>query len=46
VAHDSVERLRDLMALESLEEVFSQLVEQQDPERTAQDIVGVMRTTR
>jgi ABC-2 type transport system ATP-binding protein len=42
VAHDSVERLRDLMALESLEEVFSQLVEERDPEATAQDIVQIM----
>ena len=42
VAHDSVEHLRDLMALESLEEVFSQLVEERDPRATAEDIVDVM----
>lgn len=42
VAHDSVERLRGLMALESLEEVFSQLVEERDPEATARDILQVM----
>jgi ABC-2 type transport system ATP-binding protein len=42
VANDSMERLRDLMALESLEEVFSQLVEERDPHATAQDIVRVM----
>jgi ABC-2 type transport system ATP-binding protein len=43
VAHDSVDRLRDLMARESLEEVFSQLVQQEDPESTAREIVGVMK---
>ena len=42
VADDSVERLRDVMALASLEEVFSQLVEQRDPEGTARDIVAVI----
>lgn len=42
VAHDSVEHLRDLMALASLEEVFSQLVEEQDPEVTAREIVQVV----
>jgi ABC-2 type transport system ATP-binding protein len=42
VAHDSVEHLRDLMALKSLEEVFSQLVEERDPETTAREIVQVM----
>jgi ABC-2 type transport system ATP-binding protein len=44
VAHDSVDRLRDLMARESLEEVFNQLVQQEDPESTAREIVGVMKT--
>ena len=42
VANDSVERLRDLMALESLEDVFSQLVEERDPEATAREIVQVV----
>jgi len=42
VANDSVERLRDLMALESLEEVFSQLVEERDPEATAREIVQIV----
>jgi len=42
VADDEVERLRDVMALGSLEEVFSQLVEQRDPERTAQEIAEVV----
>jgi ABC-2 type transport system ATP-binding protein len=43
VAHDSVERLRDLMKLPSLEEIFSQLVLEQDTEKAAQDIVEVMK---
>ncbi len=42
VADDSVGRLRDVMALGSLEEVFGQLVEQKDPERTAQEIAGIV----
>ena len=42
VADDSVERLRNLMQLPSLEEIFSQLVNQEDAEKIAQDIVGVM----
>jgi ABC-2 type transport system ATP-binding protein len=43
VAHDSVERLRDLMRLPSLEEIFSQLVLEQDTEKVAHDIVEVMK---
>lgn len=46
VAHDSVARLRDLMALESLEAVFSELVEQADPAATASEIVEVMERRR
>ena len=42
VAHDSVERLRDLMALESLEQVFAELVMQEDPAQVARDIATVM----
>ena len=42
VADDSVERLRNLMQLPSLEEIFSQLVDQDDAEKIAQDIVEVM----
>lgn len=42
-AADSVERLRDLMNLPSLVEIFSQLAEERDLERVARDIVGVMR---
>ncbi len=39
VADDSVERLRDLMARDSLEAVFAELVVREDPERVARDIV-------
>ena len=46
VADDSVERLRDVMALASLEEVFSQLVEQRDPEGTAREIMAVVSQRR
>ena len=42
-AADSVERLRDLMNLPSLVEIFSQLAEERDLEQVARDIVGVMR---
>jgi len=42
-AADSVERLRSLMQLASLEEIFSQLAEQRDLEKVARDIVAVMR---
>lgn len=44
VAHDSVERLRDLMNLPSLEDIFSQLVLQEDTEKLAADIVCVMKS--
>jgi ABC-2 type transport system ATP-binding protein len=43
VAHDSVSRLRDLMALPSLEEVFRKVVVATDVNQVARDIVGVMR---
>ena len=43
VANDSVNRLRDLMSLPSLESVFAQLVVQEDTEKTASQIVGVMK---
>jgi len=42
VANDSVARLRNLLALPSLEDVFSQLVQQEDTEKTAADILDVM----
>lgn len=43
VAHDSVERLRGLMESPSLEDVFAQLVVQEDTEKVAADMVAVMR---
>jgi ABC-2 type transport system ATP-binding protein len=43
VAYDSVERLRELMRLSSLEDVFAQLVLQEDTESIAKEIVEVMR---
>jgi len=42
-ACDSVERLRDLMNLPSLVEIFAQLVEERDLLQVARDIVGVMK---
>ncbi len=42
VANDSVDRLRDLMKLPSLEEIFSQLVLREDTEAIAGNIVEVM----
>ena len=43
VANDSVENLRGLMKLKSLEDIFSELVLEQDIETTANAIVGVMK---
>ncbi len=43
MANDRVERLRDLMKLPSLEEIFRQLVLQEDTERVANQIVEVMK---
>ena len=43
VAHDSVSRLRELMMLSSLEEVFKNLVISTDLDTVAADIVAVMR---
>lgn len=43
VAHDSVSRLRDLMALPSLEQVFRKVVVETNVEQVARDIVGIMR---
>jgi ABC-2 type transport system ATP-binding protein len=42
VADDSVEHLRELMARDSLEEVFAQLVVREDPERVARDIADLV----
>ncbi len=46
MANDSVERLRDLMHLSSLEQIFSELVEQRDLQAVAHDIATVIQTTR
>jgi len=43
VANDRVERLRDLMKLPSLEEIFRELVVEEDTEKVARDIVDVMK---
>jgi ABC-2 type transport system ATP-binding protein len=43
VADDSVDRLRGLMQLPNLEEIFTQLVHQDDMEVRAGDIVHVIR---
>jgi len=43
VANDRVERLRDLMKLPSLEEIFRELVVEEDTERVAKNIVEVMK---
>jgi ABC-2 type transport system ATP-binding protein len=43
VANDRVERLRDLMKLPSLEQIFRELVVEEDTERVAKDIVRVMK---
>jgi ABC-2 type transport system ATP-binding protein len=43
VAHDSVERLRTLMELPSLEQVFRTLVIETDIDGLARDLVAVMK---
>jgi len=43
VANDSVANLRSLMKLASLEDIFSELVLDQDIETTAEAIVDVMK---
>jgi ABC-2 type transport system ATP-binding protein len=43
VANDRVERLRGLMKLPSLEEIFRELVVEEDTERVAKNIVEVMK---
>jgi len=43
VADDSVENLRDLMKLPSLEEIFSQLVVQEDTEKIAKELIEIMK---
>jgi ABC-2 type transport system ATP-binding protein len=44
VAHDSVAGLRTLANLPNLEDIFAQLVLQEDTEETARNIVQVMQT--
>ncbi len=44
VAHDSVERLRTLLQSASLEDVFSQLVVEEDTEKLAGEMVAVMKS--
>jgi len=43
VAHDKVERLRDLMPQPSLEGIFAQLTQQEDPGRVVSGILAAMR---
>jgi ABC-type Na+ transport system ATPase subunit NatA len=43
VANDDVGRLRDLMNLPSLEQIFRQLARQEDVSGAVRDIVAVMR---
>ena len=42
VANDTVDHLRDLMARDSLEEVFKELVIREDPDKTAREIVTLI----
>lgn len=42
-ANDSIQRLRDLMSLPTLEAIFSELATQRDPDAPAREIVEVMR---
>jgi hypothetical protein len=42
VAYDSIDRLRELMSQASLEGVFGQLVEAEDSETVASEILDVM----
>ena len=44
MADDSVERLRELMHLPSLEEIFNELVEHRDMRAVARDIVTALQT--
>jgi ABC-2 type transport system ATP-binding protein len=43
IAHDSIEQLRQIMALPSLEQVFGELVQQLDAEQAARDIAEAMK---
>ena len=44
VAHDRVERLRDLLRQPSLEAVFTQLTQQEDPGRVVREIIAAIRS--
>ena len=44
VAHDAVERLRDLMQQPSLESIFAQLTEQEDPEDKVRGILAAIQS--
>ncbi len=44
-ADDSVENLRQMMKLRSLEDIFRQLTTQRDPEGAASDLIFLMKTT-
>ncbi len=44
VAHDRVERLRGLLAQSSLEGVFAQLTQQEDPAEKAREILAAMKS--
>jgi ABC-2 type transport system ATP-binding protein len=46
MADDSVGNLRSLMSLPTLEDIFGELVQQQDMETVARDIVEVMQGQR
>jgi ABC-2 type transport system ATP-binding protein len=44
MAHDSVANLRDLMKLQSLVEIFSQIVEDEDADKVASEIVAALKS--
>jgi ABC-2 type transport system ATP-binding protein len=44
VAHDRVEHLRDLLQQPSLEAVFTQLTQQEDPDRVACEMISAIRS--
>lgn len=44
VAHDRVEHLRDLLRQPSLEAVFAQLTQQEDPDRLVGEIIAAIRS--
>ena len=44
MAYDAMERLRDLMQQPSLESIFAQLTDQEDPGRLVNGILAAMRS--